>query len=58
MRMLEVHMLNGPLYPVFNLQIAVENSFLLHSFLCHDRTDYHSLIPVLDTVTAAASVVN
>ena|GEM_PF-4481406 len=51
-------MLNGPLYPVFNLQIAVENSFLLHSFLCHDRTDYHSLIPVLDTVTAAASVVN
>lgn len=48
MRMKEDHMLNGQLKPAYNVQIAVENYFMVHSYISHDRTDYHTLIPVLE----------
>ena len=46
MRMKEDHMLNGQLKPAYNVQIAVENYFVLHSYVSNDRTDYNTLIPV------------
>ena len=39
-------MLNGQLKPAYNLQIAVENYFIVHSYVSNDRTDYNTLIPV------------
>jgi transposase len=48
MRMKEGHMLNGQLKPAYNVQIAVENYFIVHSYVSSDRTDYHTLIPVLE----------
>ncbi len=51
MRMKEDHMLNGQLKPAYNVQIAVENYFIVHGFVSNDRTDYNTLIPVLE-VTA------
>ncbi len=48
MRMKEDHMLNGQLKPAYNVQIAVENYFILHGYVSNDRTDYHTLIPVLE----------
>ena len=48
MRMKEDHMLNGQLKPAYNVQIAVENYFIVHSHLSCDRTDYNTLIPVLE----------
>ena len=47
MRMKEDHMLNGQLKPAYNVQIAVENYFIIHSYISNDRTDYNTLIPVL-----------
>lgn len=47
MRMKEDHMMNGQLKPAYNLQIAVENYFVIHTFISDDRTDYNALIPVL-----------
>ena len=47
MRMKEDHMLNGQLKPAYNVQIAVENYFIVHSYVSSDRTDYNTLIPVL-----------
>jgi len=47
MRMKEDHMLNGQLKPAYNVQIAVENYFIVHSYVSNDRTDYNTLIPVL-----------
>ena len=46
MRMKEDHMLNGQLKPAYNVQIAVENYFIVHSYVSSDRTDYNTLIPV------------
>ena len=46
MRMKEDHMLNGQLKPAYNVQIAVENYFIVHGYV-NDRTDYNTLIPVL-----------
>lgn len=46
-RMKEDHMLNGQLKPAYNVQIAVENYFIVHGYVSNDRTDYHTLIPVL-----------
>ena len=47
MRMKEDHMLNGQLKPAYNVQIAVENYFIIHGYVSNDRTDYRTLIPVL-----------
>ncbi|WP_246543217.1 IS1182 family transposase [Fusibacter paucivorans] len=47
MRMKDDHMRNGQLKPAYNIQIAVENYFIIHSYISADRTDYNSLIPVL-----------
>ena len=48
MRMKEDHMLNGQLKPAYNVQIAVENYFIIHGYVSNDRTDYNTLIPVVD----------
>ena len=48
MWMKEDHMLNGQLKPAYNVQIAVENYFIVHSYVSSDRTDYNTLIPVLE----------
>ena len=47
MRMKEDHMLNGQLKPAYNVQIAVENYFIIHCSASNDRTDYNTLIPLL-----------
>lgn len=41
-------MRNGQLKPAYNVQIAVENYFIIHSHVSSDRTDYSTLIPVLE----------
>ena len=48
MRMKEDHMLNGQLKPAYNVQIAVENYFIVHGYVSNNRTDYNTLIPVLE----------
>ena len=48
MRMKEDHMLNGQLKPAYNVQIAVENYFIVHGYVSNDRTDYNTLIPILE----------
>ena len=48
MRMKEDHMLNGQLKPAYNVQIAVENYFIIQSYVSNDRTNYDTLIPVLE----------
>lgn len=48
MRMKEDHMLNGQLKPAYNVQVAVENYFIIHGYVSSDRTDYNTLIPVLE----------
>ena len=48
MRMKEDYMLNGQLKPAYNVQIAVENYFIVHGYVSSDRTDYNTLIPVLE----------
>ena len=52
MRMKDDHMMNGQLKPAYNVQIAVENYFIIHSHIS-DRTDYNTLIPVLEKHTQA-----
>ena len=47
MRMKEDHMLNGQLKPAYNVQIAIENYFIIHGYVSNDRTDYNTLIPLL-----------
>ena len=53
MRMKEDHMLNGQLKPAYNVQVAIENYFIIHSYVSNDRTDYNTLIPVLEKHKAA-----
>jgi hypothetical protein len=48
MRMKDDHMMNGQLKPAYNVQIAVENYFIIHSSTSDDRTDYDTLIPILE----------
>ncbi len=48
MRLKDDHMRNGQLKPAYNVQIAVENYFIIHTYISHDRTDYNTLIPVLE----------
>ena len=47
MRMKDDHMMNGQLKPAYNVQIAVENYFIIHGYVSNDRTDYNTLIPVI-----------
>lgn len=47
MRMKEDHMMNGQLKPAYNVQIAVENYFIIHGYVSNDRTDYNTLIPII-----------
>ena len=53
MRMKDDHMMNGQLKPGYNVQIAVENYFIVHTYISNDRTDYNTLIPVLEKHLAA-----
>lgn len=46
MQMKEDYMLNGQLKPSYNVQIAVENYVIVHSYVSGDRTDYNTLVPV------------
>ncbi len=48
MRMKDDHMRNGQLKPAYNVQIAVENYFVIHCYVSADRTDYSPLLPVLN----------
>ena len=48
MRMKEDHMLNGQLKAAYNIQIGVENYFIVQAYVSNDRTDYNTLIPVLE----------
>lgn len=48
MRMKDDHMMNGQLKPAYNLQVTVENYFIIHTHISDDRTDYNTLIPVLN----------
>ena len=41
---LKMHMIRN----MNNVQIAVENYFIIHSYVSNDRTDYNTLIPVLE----------
>jgi len=48
MRMKDDHMMNGQLKAAYNLQVAVENYFVIHTYVSDDRTDYNTLVPVLE----------
>ena len=47
MRIKEDHMINGQLKPAYNVQIAVENYFIVYGYVSNGRTDYNTLTPVL-----------
>lgn len=47
MGMKDDHMMNGQLKAAYNVQIAVENYFIVHVYVSNDRTDYNTLIPVV-----------
>ena len=40
--------MNGQLKPAYNVQIAIENYFIIHNYICNDHTDYNTLVPVLE----------
>ena len=42
MRMKEDHMKNGQLKAAYNVQIAVENYFIVQTYVSNDRTDYNT----------------
>lgn len=48
MWMKDDHMKNGQLKAAYNVQIAVENYFIVHTYVSNDRTDYNTLIPVIE----------
>ncbi len=48
MRMKDDHMKNGQLKAAYNVQTAAENYFIVHAYVSSDRTDYNTLIPVLE----------
>ena len=41
-------MKNGQLKAAYNVQIAAENYFIVQAYVSNDRTDYNTLIPVLE----------
>ena len=58
MRMKEDHMMNGQLKPAYNVQIAVENYFIVHGYVSNDRTDYNTLYTYIyfgDTLEAVTA---
>jgi len=48
MRMKDDHMRNGQLKPGYNVQFGTENHFIIDILLTNDRTDYHTLIPLVE----------
>lgn len=48
MRIKEDYMMNSQLKPAYNVWIAVENFFIIHSYISNDRTDYNTLTPVIE----------
>lgn len=48
MRMKDDHMMNGQLKAGYNVQFATENYFIVHTSVSDDRTDYNTLIPLLE----------
>lgn len=50
MRMKDDHMMNGQLKPGYNIQIATENQFVLHTQVYPNPTDTNTLIPFLDSL--------
>ena len=48
MRMKEDHMKNGQLKPAYNVQIAVEKYFIIRGYVSSDRTDYNTLLLVME----------
>lgn len=53
MRMKDDHMINVQLKPAYNVQIAVKNYFIIHTYISSNRTDYNTLVPVLEKHKAA-----
>ncbi len=41
-------MMNGQLKPAYNVQFAIENYFIIHTYVSNDRTDYNTLVPVIE----------
>lgn len=56
MRMKEDHMLNGQLKPAYNVQIAVENYFIVHGYVSSDRTDYNTPDPGPENIRMLSGV--
>lgn len=50
MRMKDDHMMNGQLKPGYNIQIATENQFVLHTQVYPNSTDTRTLIPFLESL--------
>ncbi|OJF95354.1 hypothetical protein AX762_06840 [Alkalibacterium sp. 20] len=50
MRMKDNHMMNGQLKPGYNIQIATENPFVLHTQIYPNPTDTKTLTPFLDSL--------
>ncbi|MFV0503123.1 MAG: hypothetical protein ACK5LT_04025 [Lachnospirales bacterium] len=48
MRTKDDHMMNDQLKPCYNLQFAVENYFIIHTYISNNRTDYNTLTPVVE----------
>lgn len=48
MRMKDDRMQNVQLKSAYNVQIAVENYFIVHAYISNDRTYYNTLVPVLN----------
>lgn len=50
MRMKDDHMMNGQLKPGYNIQIATENQFVLHTQVYPNPTDTRTLIPFVQSL--------
>lgn len=50
MRMKDDHMRNGQLKPAYNLQVLVDSGYLVGSSASADRTDYATMIPLLEHI--------
>lgn len=48
MHMKEDHMRNSQLKPAYNLQYAIQNEYILSSYISNDRNDNKTLIPFLN----------
>ena len=50
MHMKEDHMRNSQLKPAYNVQFGVEGEYIVGVYVSSDRTDYATLIPLLDKI--------